>query len=256
MCRLFGQYAHAGFDATEPLCSAENALRFQSHRHPHGWGIGWYDHGSPRVRRGILPAHSDDAFAAAGKEICAPLVVAHVREASVGPVLHENTHPFAYDRWLFAHNGTVARFRDVPEVRSAIEAEIDRDLRLRMKGDTDSERCFYLFLTRLRTRPGLASPGLEDVRRALADTVATVLRIADAVPVPKPSSLTFLVSDGRLLAACRHGRTLQVSGDAGPRHAFVVASERIGRSPWSEVPEGSFIGTEDAVGRASGALLA
>jgi glutamine amidotransferase len=256
VCRLFGQYAHAGFDATEPLCSAENALRFQSHKHPHGWGIGWYDHGSPRVRRGILPAHSDDAFAAAGKEICAPLVVAHVREASVGPVLHENTHPFVYDRWLFAHNGTVARFRDVPEVRSAIEAEIDRDLRLRLKGDTDSERCFYLFLTRLRARPGLEAPGLEDVRRALADTVATVLRIADAVPVPKPSSLTFLVSDGRLLAACRHGRTLQVSGDAGPRHAFVVASERIGRSPWSEVPEGSFIGTEDAIGRVSGALLA
>ncbi len=85
--------------------------------------------------------------------------------------------------------------------------------------------------------------------------MTTVLRIADAVPGPKPTSLTFLVSDGRLLAACRHGRTLQLSVDAGPRHAFVVASERIGRSRWSEVPEGSFIGTEDAIGRVSGALL-
>lgn len=255
MCRLFGQHAHAGYDATAPLCSAENALRFQSHKHPHGWGIGWYDRGSPCVRRGILPAHSDEAFAAAGSEICAPLVVAHVREASVGPVLPENTHPFVYDRWLFAHNGTVARFRDAPEVRAEIEREIDPDLRLRMKGDTDSERCFYLFLSRLRARAGLEAPALAAVRRALGETVGAVLRIADAVPTPKPSSLTFLVSDGRLLAACRHGRTLQLSVDAGPRHAFVVASERIGHDRWREVPEGHFVGTEDGITAVSGALV-
>jgi glutamine amidotransferase len=247
MCRLFGQHAYPGFDATAPLCSAENALRFQSHQHPHGWGIGWYENGSPRVRRGILPAHSDDAFLAAGRELRAAVVVAHVREASVGAVCRENTHPFLYDRWLFAHNGTVARFRDHADVRAAIAAEIDPDLRLRILGDTDSERCFYLFLTRLRGRAGLTAPELTQVRRALAETTATLLRLADAEPRPKPSTLTFLVSDGRLLAACRHGRTLQLAADAGPRHAFVVASERIGRNRWSEVPEGGFVGTEDGV---------
>jgi len=247
MCRLFGQHAHPGFDSCEPLCSAENALRFQSHRHPHGWGIGWYDGASPHVRRGILPAHSDETFLAAGREIRSRLVVAHVREASVGPVRHENTHPFLHDRWLFAHNGTVARYQDSPDVRTALAAEIDPDLRFSVRGDTDSERCFHLFLTRLRARAGLASPGLEDVRRALAETIDTILRIAEAVPVPKPSSLTFVVSDGRLLAACRHGRTLQLAADAGPRHAIVVASERIGRNSWTEIPEGGFVGTDDGV---------
>jgi len=254
VCRLFGQHAHPGFDPTEPLCSAENALRVQSHRHPHGWGIGWYERGSPRVRRGILPAHSDEAFAAAGREIRAPLVVAHVREASVGPVLPENCHPFHWDRWLFAHNGTVARFRDHHEVRAAIEAEVDPDLR-GFRGDTDSERCFRLFLTRLRARAGLVAPDLDDVRRAFAEAAATVIRIADAVPVPKPTSLTFLVSDGRLLAACRHRRTLHVSAKAGPRcHAFVIASEQIGGGPWAEVPEEGFVGTEDGVSAYAAAL--
>ncbi|MGC3998518.1 MAG: class II glutamine amidotransferase [Anaeromyxobacter sp.] len=245
MCRLFGQHAHAGFDATEPLCTAENALRFQSHKHPHGWGIGWYVGGAPHVRRGILPAHADDAFAEAGRALRSTVVLAHVREASVGPVLHENTHPFSHDRWLFAHNGTVARFKDHPEVRAAIQAEIDPDLRLSIRGDTDSERCFFLFLTRLRAHASLAAATLADVRRALRETTAAVLGIADAVPVPKPSSLNFLVSDGRLLAACRRGRTLHAAADTGPRHAFVVASERIGRAGWGEVPEGGFVGTED-----------
>ncbi|HTN52714.1 MAG TPA: class II glutamine amidotransferase [Anaeromyxobacter sp.] len=256
MCRLFGQHAQPPFDAVAPLCTAENALRFQSHRHPHGWGIGWYVDGVPSVRRGILPAHADDAFTAAGREIRSPVVVAHVRDASVGPVLHENTHPFVHERWLFAHNGTVARFRDHPEVRAALEAEIDADLRGRIRGDTDSERCFYLFLGRLRARAGLEDPGLEAVRRALAETTALVLRVADAVPVPKPSSLTFLVSDGQLLAACRRGRTLHVAAGAGAPHAFVVASERIGAAAWADVPEGGFVGTQDGVSAVAGALAA
>lgn len=247
MCRLFGQHAHPGFDTCEPLCTAENALRFQSHEHPHGWGIGWYVEGSPHVRRGLLPAHADEAFAAAGREIRSRIVVAHVRDASVGPVHHENTHPFLYDRWLFAHNGTVARYQDDPRVRAALAAEIDPDLLERIRGDTDSERLFHLFLTRLRARGGLAAPALEDVRRALGEVTTLVLRVADAVPSSKPSSLNLLVTDGRLLAATRHGRSLHLAADAGPRHAFVVASERIGRGRWEAVPEGGFVGTEDGI---------
>jgi glutamine amidotransferase len=256
MCRLFGQHAHPDVDACAPLCVAENALRFQSHKHPHGWGIGWYADGAPAVRRGLLPAHADEAFVAAGRELRSPVVIAHVRDASIGPVRHENTHPFVFDRWLFAHNGTVARWRDEPDVRAAVEAEIDPDLRREIRGDTDSERCFYLFLTRLRARGGLALPGLDDVRRALADTTRAVVAIADAVPSPKPTSLTLLVSDGRVLAACRRGRTLHLSTDAGPRHAFVVASERIGPGAWADVPEGGFVGTEDGVSAARGPLYA
>ena len=256
MCRLFGQHAHAGLDPSEPLCSAENALRFQSHHHPHGWGIGWYEDGAPRVRRGILPAHSDAMFLEAGREVRSSLVVAHVREASVGPVRNENTHPFVHERWLFAHNGTVARFKDAADVRTAIAAEIDVDLRPLLRGDTDSERCFYLFLTRLRARGGLVAPGIEDVRRALSAMVDVVTGIADAAPGHKPSSLTCLVSNGRLLAACRHGRTLHLASDAGGRHAFVVASERIGGSAWLEVPESGFVGTEDGIRSVRGVLAA
>jgi predicted glutamine amidotransferase len=255
MCRLFGQHAHPGFDSCAPLCTAENALRFQSHRHPHGWGIGWYVDGAPRVRRGLLPAHEDEAFAAAGREVRSRIVVAHVRDASVGPVRHENTHPFLHDRWLFAHNGTVARYHEERAVRAAIAAEIDPDLRARIRGDTDSERLFYLFLTRLRARADLPAASLEDVRRALQDVVALVLRVADDVPSPRPSSLNLLVTDGRLLAATRHGRTLHFTAAAGPYRAFVVASERIGRGHrWEEVPEDGFVGTEDGDRIVRGAL--
>ncbi len=253
---MFGQHAHPGFDLCEPLCSAENALRFQSHLHPHGWGIGWYEGALPEVRLGTLPAHVDEAFVDAARAVRGRVVLAHVRDASIGPVAPENTHPFRHGRWLFAHNGTVARFKRSPRVRAALLAEIDRDLRAAIRGDTDSERCFLVFLSRLRARSPLDGAALADVLRALAETTETVLRLADAAGAPKPSSLNFLVSDGRVLAACRRGRTLHLAIDAGPRHAFVVASERIGRAAWEEVPEGGFAGTEDGLRAVRGPLRA
>ncbi len=254
MCRLFAQHARPGLDLCEPLCSAENALRFQSHRHSHGWGIGWYEGAFPKLRVGTLPAHADEEFVAAARSVRGRIVVAHVRDASVGPVAPENTHPFQHGRWLFAHNGTVARFARSRRVRDSVLAEIDADLRVSIRGDTDSERCFLVFLTRLRARARLDSASLLDVRRALAETTDAVLRIADTGHVPRPSSLNFVVSDGRVLASCRRGRTLHVAADAASSRAVVVASERIGTAAWEEVPEGGFVGTEDGIAVVSGPL--
>lgn len=253
MCRLFGQHAHPGFDLCAPLCSAENALRFQSHKHPHGWGIGWYVDGHPVIRRGILPAHADEQFVQAATAARSQVVVAHVRDASVGAVSAENTHPFLHGRWLLAHNGTVARFKKVQSVREAIAAEIDADLRAEIRGETDSERCFYLFLTVLRAQARLEGPTLAEVRRALAETTARVTRIADP-HAESPTTLNLVVTDGRVLAATRRGKPLHLASDAGPHHTFVVASEQIGAAAWEEVPEGGFVGTEDGVAAVRGAL--
>ena len=246
MCRLFGQHAHPGYDVAAPLCTAPNALRIQSHRHPHGWGIGWYVGGAPQLRRGILPAHEDEAFAHAAAEARSPVGVAHVREKSVGDIAPDNTHPFVHGRWLFAHNGTVARFAADAAVRAASEAELDPDLRALIAGSTDSERVFYLFLTALRSRAKLDAATLADVEAALRETTETVVGLADHPGAAKPTSLNMLVSDGRLLAASRHGRTLHLATEAGPEHAFVVASEAIGEATrWEVIPEGGFVGTED-----------
>jgi glutamine amidotransferase len=235
MCRLFGQHARPDLDRSEALCSAHNALRFQSHKHPHGWGIAWYRGGEVVVRRGLLPAHADDAFVEAARQARSQVVLAHVRDASVGPVIEPNTHPFVHGRWVFAHNGTVARFRRSARVRAALEAEIDPAFRRCLQGDTDSERCFYLVLTRLAART------LLEVEEALVEVTRTVQRLADS-PRAKPSSLNFLVSDGRLLAATRLGRDLHVAAAAGPEGAFVIASEPIGPAAWTAVPDGSFVG--------------
>jgi glutamine amidotransferase len=148
----------------------------------------------------------------------------------------------------------VARFRRAARVRQALEAEIDRPLRATLGGATDSERCFLVFLSRLAARCRLDRAGLEDVRAALAATTATVARLADP-GAERPSSLNFLVSDGRVLAACRRGRDLHLASALGPEHAFVLASEPIGKVAWKAVPEGAFVGTDDGARVVMGRLL-
>jgi glutamine amidotransferase len=242
MCRLFGQLADSHRDACEPLCSAENALRTQSHQHPHGWGIAWYGARGPEVRRGVMPAHADDDFVRAGQRARSRVVLAHVRDASVGRVALQNTHPFVEGRWVFAHNGTVARFKRSRTVREALLAAISPARRRCLQGQTDSERCFQIFLTRVDLRARRRSPSLADVRGALAETVELVTAIADRDDAR--STLNFLVSDGRLLAACRHGKPLHVSMAAGGGHLFALASEPIGRAGWEAVPENGFVGAD------------
>ncbi|HYG69571.1 MAG TPA: class II glutamine amidotransferase, partial [Anaeromyxobacteraceae bacterium] len=217
--------------------------------------IGWYgDDGRVKLRRGILPAHADAAFLRAARAARSQVVVAHVRDASVGPVTTVNTHPFRCGRWLFAHNGTVARWRRRRTVRERIEAGIAPYYRRRIRGATDSERLFYLFLSRLLAHDALEGATLEEVRLALAETTETVAGIADVAD--QASSLNFLVSDGRLLAACRRGRTLHLATGAGPAHSVVVASEPIGTGTWEEIPEGGFVGTDDGRRVVRAALLA
>jgi len=253
MCRLYAQRSPSAATAAEPLCSSHNALRFQSHAHPHGWGVGWWSGAAPRVVRGLLPAHADQAFCDASHAARSRVILAHVRDASVGPVAEANTHPFALGPWLFAHNGTVARFRRSRRVREALEAAIAPRLRRRLRGDTDSERCFLVFLTRVGAAGRTGRAGLSRVRRALAETSALVSAIADP-GAPRPSSLNFLVSDGRLLVACRRGRTLHWMQEPGRRGRFVVASEPIGAHDWHEVPEGGFVAIDGRMRPRTGRL--
>jgi glutamine amidotransferase len=246
MCRLFGQFTDSHRDASVPLCSAENALRTQSHRHPHGWGVAWYPARTavPEIRRGVMAAHADADFAAAARTALSRVVLAHVRDASVGGVALENTHPFVEGPWVFAHNGTVARFARVRGVRQGLEREIGAERRRRLRGDTDSERLFQLFLARLAACAEGRRPGLPEVRRAMGEVVRRVARIADRGTLR--STMNFLVSDGRLLAACRHGKPLHVALHAAG-DVFAVASEPIGRGGWEEVPEDGFVGIDGSL---------
>ena len=249
MCRLFGVRTRAPSGVSHELFHGANALRVQSREHPDGWGLGWYENGAPRVVRSLTPAHGDQDFEKLSQYVSAQTVVAHVRKASVGKVARENTHPFQRGAWLFAHNGTLPGWE---KTRGPLEELIDPSLRAGLHGETDSERCFLLFLSRLRKRCSVDAADLDSAAAALAETVALVRGVVE--PAEKPASTTFLVTDGRLLLACRRGRTLFISSPApdaqGSCDYVALASEDPGEPPlggkraWRLLPEESLVAVD------------
>jgi glutamine amidotransferase len=249
MCRLFCSRTLTPGSVSHELFHGANALRVQSREHPDGWGLGWYESGVPRVVRSLTPAHGDQEFEKLSHFVNAQTVLAHVRKASVGRVAEENTHPFQRGPWLFAHNGTVPEWE---RVRGPLEALIDPSLRAEIRGETDSERCFLLFLSRLRRRCDLEGAPVDRASAALAETVALVGDLAGNCQ--PPPSTTFLATDGRLLLACRSGRTLYLSSpppDEQGRCGYVaVASEDPGQPPpggkraWRLLDEGALVAVD------------
>jgi glutamine amidotransferase len=228
----------------------KNSLRAQSFEHQDGWGIASYDTGAPEVAHGLGPAHRDPEFERVSGLLSSHAVIAHVRKASVGRVHLDNAHPFLHRTWAFAHNGTIA---DFCEHREALEAEIEPGFRELLRGETDSERCFYIFMTRLRVLAPAGDPDAAAVARALAETMRVVANLTDRAETR--SSMNFIATDGRLMAATRRLRTLFISdrrrdgskptrrpaNDARLSQLLIASEELTGEDQWYPVPEESVV---------------
>lgn len=264
MCRLYG------FRATEPtkvectLVLAQNALMSQSRTdlrgtsHPDGWGIGYYEGASPKTERRNTAAYQDLHFSITAERMYARTVLAHVRRATIGGASLENTHPFVYGRWSFAHNGTVHGYE---RVAPQLERETDSSLRRLRRGHTDSELVFYWLLSRLKAT-GIDLGSSSDCR-SLVDTMRDAIRTLDArcrgVHSGKPAQLNLILTDGRVLVASRWGNSLHWVARTGVHdceicgiphirrgtgteyRAVVVASEPISHENWQELAEGAIL---------------
>lgn len=132
-----------------------------------GWGIGFYQSGEVLLRRRPIDERPVIDLAEAAANIRTDVMIGHVRHATVGALRTENTHPFRYRSWLFAQTGTIVGFERLRERLLASQPEF---LRRNIRGETDSEMFFYLFLSFLHD-----AGHLNDVHVA-PEHVATALR--------------------------------------------------------------------------------
>ncbi|MFN0064425.1 MAG: class II glutamine amidotransferase [Myxococcaceae bacterium] len=248
MCRLFGLRAASPASVRDALLTHPNALRVQSKEHKDGWGIAYWEHPTATMQHnmGLAPAFADPNFEAVCSRVVARSVLAHVRLASVGAVEAQNAHPFREGRWAFAHNGTLHRFA---EQQPALEALLPSERRTRLRGETDSERCFQLFLSHLADAD--SPKNVRAVATALALTMRSVEGLTD--DVSGTSALNFLVTDGHVLVASRRGRSLffaTSSETAAPAPGtrvehFLVSSEALhNNAPWHPVADNELIGVD------------
>jgi glutamine amidotransferase len=254
------------------LTSDPNLLRCELHRlssqvllqgaqRSNAVGVGAYAQDEVLLRR----------FASDGELTMDLLVPPHESEAllfhagrlPVGLSLEDNTQPFRARRWLFAHQGAVNGFE---QLRGPLLASLPDHLQRQVRGGTDSEVLFALFLRQLRHLGRTDDPGLEAhvAGRMLADTAREVAKVATQQGVTRTSTLNLVATNGVVLVACRYGEEalfyarLEGSAECEPcgvtpgtpetqpevgahrrRRTVVVASHLKRPAGWVELPQGT-----------------
>lgn len=215
-----------------------------------GFGIGWYgEQEAPALYKSTAPAWNDRNLRELAGSIKSGLIFAHLRASTGTPVQQTNCHPFRHGKWLWMHNGSIARF---PEVKRELTLAIDPSLYADIEGSTDSETFFFLALTL----------GLEhDPPAAMARAVGVIERVGRSHGVEHPVQMTVAVSDGECVWAARYSsmgqsRSLFYSSKVATLRAQypdnpvlqkvsddtrLVVSEPLGElaGAWNEVPESS-----------------
>src|SRR5579884_2072825 len=144
MARLFGIIGNRPDLAARVLAFEADALRARSKAAPLGWGLGFYQGGEVLMRRRPIDERQELDVAKLAGDVRADLLIGHVRHATVGALRTENTHPFRYRQWLFAQAGTVS---DFDRVRERLMGSVPEFLRAGIRGDSDAEIVFQVFLS-------------------------------------------------------------------------------------------------------------
>jgi glutamine amidotransferase len=202
---------------------------------PLGWGLGFYQSGEVLLRRRPIDDRAEIDLVEAAEDIRTDVMLGHVRRASIGALRTENTHPFRYRAWLFAQTGTIVGF---DRLRSRLLESQPEFLRRNVRGETDSECFFYLFLSFLHDAGHLDDAHVQSdhVAAALRASIALVDRLS-AEEGHGENSGDILVTNGeQLIAVSRTGSVIfrrwkgrfemeELLGEEGLRKARIPSIE-------------------------------
>jgi predicted glutamine amidotransferase len=262
MARMFGFIGNRAdlgarvLEANRPLLKAR-----RPDGEPLGWGLGFYQSGEVLLRRRPIDDRAEIDLVEAAEDVRTDVMLGHVRRASVGALRTENTHPFRYRAWLFAQTGTIVGFE---RLRSRLLESQPEFLRRNVRGETDSECFFYLFLSFLHDAGHLDDAHVQSdhIAAALRASIALVDRLS-AEEGHAQNSGDILVTNGeQLIAVSRTGSVVfrrwkgryeieELLGEEGLRKARIpsiesscfslVASETDAPPPGFQSPPGRSI---------------
>jgi glutamine amidotransferase len=186
------------------LHSEAASLRVESQAFPAGWGIGTYEQGEVLRRLTPLDRSGSIDFRRLAQDARSTVMVGHVRRVdSAAPSGAQNTHPFRFGDWLFAHRGAIDHARECrPQLLQNVPPFLERNI----AGGTDSEILFHVVLAHLHAAGHLRSGDAgTDVT---AEAVRRGIREVDEVVVSEggeyPDFALVLTNGTLMVAACRN----------------------------------------------------
>jgi glutamine amidotransferase len=248
MCRLFALHAGTRDVAADFwLLDAPDSMARQSEVNADGYGLA-----ALTSRRGLIlirnpvEAATNQAYQAVAERLVASEIIVHLRYAATGGTSLANTHPFAYDGRVFAHNGVLG---DLDQIEERLGSN-----RAMVLGDTDSERFFALITLAIReagdVRAGITAAVREVVENYELYSLNFVIGELGnvwAFRYPEFNPLHLLERDAGEAEAetIEHedaAGTMRLSHEAVDTPVVIFASEKISEEPgWEEIGVGELV---------------
>lgn len=248
MCRFVAYIGKRPLLLKTLLLEASHSLITQSHSsretesgvNADGFGVGWYDltvDETPAVFRSVLPAWNDENLINISRKVKSTCFIGHIRESTVGSIGNSNCHPFAHEKMLFAHNGTINNFKKIK--RELINC-LDQPLFDQLNGQTDSEHFFLLWLSILYQNGEEIT--CDAMCRAMVEALRKINALLTARELEPDYRINSVLTTGREMMVTRYiscdKRKAHSLYFSRMQHGVVVASEQLTdeKDEWKEVP--------------------
>ena len=168
-----------------------------------GFGVGWYNDNinDPCLYISTNTPWSDINIKRLSKYIESKVIFTHIRAIkplSISIVHEYNCHPFTHKNFMFMHNGDLKNFIDF---KKKIINDIGDDIYKIIKGNTDSEFAFALFLELLDYKFFLNGGYIEPL--ALKETIIKLMKKLIEYGNNVPMSMNFAFTDGKTIISTR-----------------------------------------------------
>jgi predicted glutamine amidotransferase len=223
MARLIGYMANRADRLRDALHQERHAIAGLPADHRGAWGIGFYQGDEILHKKQPTPDGEPVDWTAVAQNVKTDCAIAHVRQATVGGFSVDNTHPFRFRQWMFAHVGTIARF---DEVHAKLRADLPDFLRRNIRGSSDSELFFHVILAGLHGKNQLeaANPAQTAVLESIHEAVTTIDAVVGG---EKRSTLDMVFANGRVMYALRHGGPLGYVERSGVKEPISHEDDRV-----------------------------
>jgi predicted glutamine amidotransferase len=168
-----------------------------------GFGVGWFqnDMNDPCIYISTNTPWSDINIKRLSKYIDSKLIFTHIRAIkplSISIVHEYNCHPFSHKNFMFMHNGDLKNFIDF---KKKIINDISDDIYKIIKGNTDSEYAFGLFLNLLEEKFFLNGGFLEPniFKSKIIELIKNLIKYGNN----EPMSMNFAFTDGKTVVSTR-----------------------------------------------------
>jgi predicted glutamine amidotransferase len=112
--------------------------------HINGYGLAWVSRNKWKIHKNPEIYTKDETLPVILEKIPKKLVIGHIRKKKYGIPKIENTHPFVFENQIFLQNGSIQDFpKNLPILKKYIHPKYISEI----KGETDTEYLFFLFLS-------------------------------------------------------------------------------------------------------------